>query len=227
LLFSVIPEHFFVIPNASEESTAWMLRCAQHDRMGTAKLTLLSLSLQKERDVLVKPKQGEVARSSEHFFVIPSIFFCHSKCSFLSFRAPARNPVWMLRCAQHDRMGTAKLTLLSLSLQKERGWQPHPVALRRPSPSQGEGRFGESQNRVRSHGLPSTFLSFRAFSFVIPEHFFCHSERSEESSVDAALSVTGTLTSPQPSPSQGEEHLFFFIPSASEESSMDASLRSA
>jgi hypothetical protein len=35
-------------------------------------------------------------------------------------------------------------------LRKERGWQPHPVALRRPSPSQGEGRFGESQNRVRS-----------------------------------------------------------------------------
>jgi len=28
--------------------------------------------------------------------------------------------------------------------------RPHPVALRRPSPSQGEGRFGESQNRVRS-----------------------------------------------------------------------------
>ncbi len=34
-----------------------------------------------------KPKQGEVARSSKHFFVIPSIFFCHSKCSFLSFQA--------------------------------------------------------------------------------------------------------------------------------------------
>jgi hypothetical protein len=70
-------------------------------------------------------------------------------------------------------------------------------------------------------------VSFRLLFSVIPEHFFCHSERSEESSVDAALSVTGTLTSPQPSPSQGEEHLFFFIPSASEESSMDASLRSA
>jgi len=49
---------FFVIPNASEESTAWMLRCAQHDRMGTANLTLLSLSLQKERDVLAKAKTG-------------------------------------------------------------------------------------------------------------------------------------------------------------------------
>jgi hypothetical protein len=47
-----------VIPNASEESTAWMLRCAQHDRMGTANLTLLSLSLQKERDVLAKAKTG-------------------------------------------------------------------------------------------------------------------------------------------------------------------------
>ena len=81
------------------------------------------------------------------------------------------------------------LTLLSLSLQKERGWQPHPVALRRPSPSQGEGCFGESQNRVRSHGLSSTFLSFRAFSFVIPSALFCHSE-----------------------------HFFFVIPNASEES---------
>ena len=93
---------FFVIPNASEESTAWMLRCAQHDKSG---------------------KRG---------------------C-----------------CTWHDKVGMAKLTLWSLSLQKERGWQPHPVALRRPSPSQGEGRFGESQNRVRSHSLPSTF-------FVIP-----------------------------------------------------------
>jgi hypothetical protein len=40
-----------------------------------------------------------------------------------------------------------------------------------PSPSQGEGRFGESQNRVRScHDAK------------------CHSEHSEESSMDASLS---------------------------------------
>ena len=60
-------------------------------------------------------------------------------------------------------------------------------------------------------------VSFRLLFSVIPEHFFCHSERSEESSVDAALSVTGTLTSPQPSPSQKERDIFA-IPSASEES---------
>jgi hypothetical protein len=44
-----------------------------------------------------------------------------------------------------------------------------------------------------------------------------HFERGEESSVDAALSATGTLTSPQPSPSQKERDIFA-IPSASEES---------
>ena len=60
-------------------------------------------------------------------------------------------------------------------------------------------------------------VSFRLLFSVIPEHFFCHSERSEESSVDAALSATGTLTSPQPSPSQKERDIFA-IPSASEES---------
>jgi hypothetical protein len=51
------------------------------------------------------------------------------------------------------RRGDGNLTLSLCDvplLRKERGWQPHPVALRRPSPSQGEGRFGGSQNRVRS-----------------------------------------------------------------------------
>ena len=48
-----------------------------------------------------------------------------------------------------ERFGS-NLTLLSLSFARRGGWQPHPVAGRRPSPSQGEGRFGESQNRVRS-----------------------------------------------------------------------------
>ena len=76
------------------------------------------------------------------------------------------------------------------SPEKGEGMATSPCLLRRrPSPSQGEGRFGESQNRVRSHGLPSTFLSFRAFSFVIPSALFCHSE-----------------------------HFFFVIPNASEES---------
>jgi hypothetical protein len=51
-----------------------------------------SLSFARRGTFWRKPKQGEVARSSKHFFVIPSIFFCHSKCSFLSFRTPVRNP---------------------------------------------------------------------------------------------------------------------------------------
>jgi hypothetical protein len=37
-----------------------MLRFAQHDREEIANLILLSLSLQKERDVSAMPKQGEV-----------------------------------------------------------------------------------------------------------------------------------------------------------------------
>jgi hypothetical protein len=36
-----------------------MLRCAQHDKLEMANLTLLSLSLQKERDVCAS-RQGEV-----------------------------------------------------------------------------------------------------------------------------------------------------------------------
>ena len=42
---SVIPNiFFFVIPSVSEESSAWMLRFAQHDKLKMANLTLLSLS---------------------------------------------------------------------------------------------------------------------------------------------------------------------------------------
>ena len=154
----------------------------------------------------------------------------------------------MLRCAQHDKsgkrgcctwhdkVGMAKLTLWSLSLQKERGWQPHPVALRRPSPSQGEGRFGESQNRVRSHGLPSTFLSFRAFSFVIPSALFCHSEHfffvipnaSEESTAWMLRCAQHDRTeSVIPSQSEESAHGCFAALSMTMEESVDASLRYA
>jgi len=65
----------------------------------------------------------------------------------------------------------------SLSLQKERDGNLTLSLCDVPLLAKGEGCFGESQNRVRSHGLPSTFLSFRAFSFVIPSALFCHSER--------------------------------------------------
>ena len=73
---SVIPNiFFFVIPSVSEESSAWMLRFAQHDKLKMANLTLLSLALQKERDVCAS-RQGEVA-----------------------FRARQESSAWMLHCA--------------------------------------------------------------------------------------------------------------------------------
>jgi hypothetical protein len=119
--------------------------------------------------------------------------FCHDECSFfvvpehflLSFRARARNPVWMLRFAQHDKRGV----------------------------------------------IPSAF-------FVIPSALFCHSERSEESSMDASLrlrSVQHDKRGVVPSAVRNPVHgcfaslsmtsavsfraLFFVIPSESEESS--------
>jgi hypothetical protein len=77
---SVIPNiFFFVIPSVSEESSAWMLRFAQHDKLKMANLTLLSLALQKERDVCAS-RQGEVNPASGCFAplsmtsdVIPSV----------------------------------------------------------------------------------------------------------------------------------------------------------
>jgi hypothetical protein len=64
---SVIPNiFFFVIPSVSEESSAWMLRFAQHDKLKMANLTLLSLALQKERDVCAS-RQGEVNPASGCF----------------------------------------------------------------------------------------------------------------------------------------------------------------
>ena len=114
--FFVIPSAFFVIPSESEESSAWMLHFAQHDKRG------------------VIPSA---------FFVIPSALFCHSErergiqCVDASLRLRSvqhdkrgvipnavRNPVWMLRYAQHDRLGMANLTLLSLSF-KRRGTFRH------------------------------------------------------------------------------------------------------
>ena len=117
-----------------------------------------------------------------------------------------RNPVWMLRCAQHDRMGTANLTLWSLSFARRGDGNLTLSLCDVPLLAKGEGCFGESQNRVRSHGLPSTFLSFRAFSFVIPSALFCHSERSEES-------IAWMLRCAQ------HDRTESVIPSASEESS--------
>ena len=115
------------------------------------------------------------------FSVIPEHFFCHSE--------PERGiRSWMLRCAQHDKsgkrgcctwhdkVGMAKLTLWSLSLQKERGWQPHPVALRRPSPCKRRGMFwrkpkqGEVARSSKHFFVISEhfLLSFQVLFFVIP-----------------------------------------------------------
>ena len=97
LLFSVIPEHFFCHSEPERGIRSWMLRCAQHDRMGTANLTLLSLSfarrgdgnltlslcdvplLRNERDVLAKAKTG---RGRTVFQAL----FCHSEHFLLSFQ---------------------------------------------------------------------------------------------------------------------------------------------
>ena len=48
-----------VIPSVAR-NPVWMLHFVQHDRLGMANLTLLSLSFKKERDVSASPKQGEV-----------------------------------------------------------------------------------------------------------------------------------------------------------------------
>ena len=55
-LFSMTDD---VIPNAVR-NPVWMLRYAQHDRLGMANLTLPVPLLRKERDVSASPKQGEV-----------------------------------------------------------------------------------------------------------------------------------------------------------------------
>ena len=85
-----------------------MLHYAQHDRLGMANLTLLSLSFKKERDVSASPKQGEVNPARECFTALTLAFSITGDV----IPSVARNPVWMLHCAQHDRLGMANLTLL-------------------------------------------------------------------------------------------------------------------
>jgi hypothetical protein len=81
------------IPSASEESTHGCFTTLSMTGWGQQTSPSGPSPCKRRGTFWRKPKQGEVARSSEHFFVIPSIFFCHSKRSFLSFRARARNPV--------------------------------------------------------------------------------------------------------------------------------------
>ena len=58
----------------SEESIAWMLRYAQHDRLGMANLILPVPLLRKERDVSASPKQGEVNPARECFTALMLAF---------------------------------------------------------------------------------------------------------------------------------------------------------
>jgi len=64
----------------------------------------------------------------------------------------SQNRVRSGRWARNNRLNKERnLTLsasqTSLSFTKERELRPHPIV---PLPQKGEGRFGESQNRVRS-----------------------------------------------------------------------------
>ena len=132
------------------------------------------------------------------FSVIPEHFFCHSERSEESSVDAALSATGTLTSPQPSPSQKERDIFAIPSASEESthgcfttlsmtGWgqQSSPSG---PSPSQGEGRFGESQNRVRSHGLPSTFLSFRAFSFVIPNALSCHSEPERGiQCVDASL----------------------------------------
>jgi hypothetical protein len=62
-----------VIPSVAR-NPVWMLHFVQHDRLGMANLTLLSLSFKKERDVSASPKQGEVNPARECFTALTLAF---------------------------------------------------------------------------------------------------------------------------------------------------------
>ena len=121
------------------------------------------------------------------FFVIPSALF-------LSFRAHARNPVWMLHCAYAPFSMTSAVSFRALFFVI-------PSAVRNPV----HGCFA-------SLSMTSA-VSFRALFFVIPS-----AVRNPVHGCFAPFSMTSVVSF---------RALFFVIPSESEESSMDASLRSA
>ena len=122
------------------------LRSVQHDKLEMANLTLLSLSLQKERDVCAS-RQGEVAfrasaRNPVHGCFTALCSVQQDKSEDVIPSVSEESSAWMLRFAQHDKLKMANLTLLSLSLQKERdvcasrqgevnpAWMLHCAALR-------------------------------------------------------------------------------------------------
>ena len=93
-----------VIPSVSEESTAWMLRCAQHDKSGK-RGCFAALSMTRPMSFrtlfFVIPNASEestawMLRCAQHDKggVVPHALFCHSERS-------KESTAWMLRCAQH------------------------------------------------------------------------------------------------------------------------------
>jgi hypothetical protein len=50
--------------------------------------------------------------------VIPSAFFCHSKCSFFVIPSESEESraMWMLHCAQHDKVVDASLCFAPFSM---------------------------------------------------------------------------------------------------------------
>jgi hypothetical protein len=106
---------FFVIPNACEESSVWMLRFAQHDKLVDACAPFSMTAVWSFRTLFfVIPNACEESTYGCFASLSMTDRRCHSEHSFLSFRASARNPVrgcfaslsmtnwWMLHFVQHD-----------------------------------------------------------------------------------------------------------------------------
>jgi hypothetical protein len=102
-------EHTFsVIPSVSEESSAWMLRLAQHDKTSRAQHSFFhsAHSVSSFRALFsVIPCNPFRALC----FVIPSSLFCHSEHTFSVIPSVSEeSSAWMLRLAQHDKTSRAQ-----------------------------------------------------------------------------------------------------------------------
>ena len=160
-------ERSFLSFRARARNPVWMLRFVQHDKRGVIPSALF---LSFRTLFFVIPSACEESsmdaslrlRSVQHDKrgVIPSAFFCHSERSFLSFRAHARNPVWMLHfaCAPFSMTSAVSFQVLFLSFR---------------------ALFFVIPNAVRNpvHGCFASFsmtsaVSFQVLFFVIPSALF-------------------------------------------------------
>jgi len=132
----------------------------------------------------------------------------------LSFRARARNPVWMLRFAQHDKSDSVIPNALFCHSERERGIQYGCFASLSMTKATVSFRtlFFVIPSAVRNpvHGCFASFsmtsaVSFRALFFVIPS-----AVRNPVHGCFAPFSMTSAVSF---------RALFFVIPSESEESS--------